>query len=77
MACNLLNPDVTSTNAIDERIKSWKYYNEDKIIETSYRVGTTKEMCWNALQAVSSQDGERSYNQQILKRFEEYIKRND
>jgi glutamate formiminotransferase len=75
VACNLLNPNVTSTNSIDERIKSWKYFGENWI-EASYRVGTTKEMCWNALKVVSTQDGEISYNQRVMKRFEEYIKQN-
>jgi glutamate formiminotransferase len=68
VACNLLNPTLTSAQDIVDRIQSWQYVDQN-LVETCYRVGTTAEMCWDALESTQTPDGEQRYNEQVLNRF--------
>jgi glutamate formiminotransferase len=76
VACNLLNPEVTSTADIQERLKSWEHAREGWI-ETSYRVGTTAEMCWKAWREVHTSDGEETHNRSVMERFETYFQQQE
>jgi len=79
VACNLLDPTVTSSKDIENRMRLWEKQqqrqNEDTeeslgLIETAYRVGTTTDMCLEALREVSTEDGEIAHNNLVLKRLE-------
>ena len=78
VACNLLDPTVTSSKDIENRMRFWEKQqrqNEDTeeslgLIETAYRVGTTTDICLEALREVSTEDGEIAHNHMVLKRLE-------
>lgn len=81
VACNLLDPTVTSTHDIVERIQSWAPKNNDyatndfsnNVVEIAYRVGTTAEMCIDAMEASRTPDGEEEHNRQVMRRFQNFI----
>lgn len=74
IACNLLHPSVTSAKDIEDRAKDWEQQQNDGgalgLMDTAYRVGTTTDMCLEALQEVSTAQGEFAHNQQVLERLE-------
>ena len=74
VACNLLNPSVTSAGDIEDRAKAWEQQQEggnaSGLIDTAYRVGTTNDMCLEALRDVSSADGEMAHNRRVYERLE-------
>ena len=85
-ACNLLNPDVTSSNDIDMKIKEWIHKHKSQKetgacetdydpIEIAYRVGTTASQCLDVLQQTSSTSPNylEEYNSRILDRFRKYL----
>lgn len=80
VACNLLNPTVTSTKDIDVRVQTWIMANHDvkdasiAMVQSSYRVGTTVDMCLSALYETSTPEGEQEYNQRIRNALEGYLK---
>jgi len=74
VACNLLDPSVTSAEDIEQRMRMWENQQEllqDQrylgLVDTSYRVGTTSEMCLNALREVETVANEKAYNQATKK----------
>jgi len=80
VACNLLDPSVTSAEDIEQRMRMWENQQEllqDQrylgLVDTSYRVGTTSEMCLNALREVETVANEKAYNQATKKRLEKYL----
>jgi hypothetical protein len=83
VACNLLNPNVSSTHDIDGRVKMWEDFCKEEqhqeqeqhpvLVEKSYRVGTTVEMCLHALEQASTKDTENHHNQQVVRRLHEYL----
>jgi hypothetical protein len=88
VACNLLNPAVTSTNDIDARVQTWVDNNNNNnrddggasnscssaTVLSSYRVGTTKDMCLKALHETSTSKGEEEYNRRIRDALVGYLK---
>jgi glutamate formiminotransferase len=72
VACNLLNPTVTSAHDVQERVKSWEYFDQG-LVEMAYRVGTTPNMCLEALQAVNKHQGGEIFNQKVMERFQGFI----
>ena len=77
VACNLLDPSVTSSRDIEDRTNHWEqqqnYRGGDSssgLIESAYRVGTTTEMCLKALRDVSTAEGEMAHNRQVLERLQ-------
>ncbi len=76
VACNLLDPSVTSSGDIEERIKTWEQEqqlggdNASELVETAYRVGTTTDMCLAALRDVSTKEGETTHNKRVFERFQ-------
>ena len=80
VACNLLDPSVTSVKDIDERVREWKGRQMEQheehasgLVETAYRVGTTTEMCLEALREVLTKEGERAHNKHVMERFYDYF----
>ncbi len=81
VACNLLDPTVTSTNDIVERIQSWAPSNDtystndisNNVVEIAYRVGTTAEMCIDAMNATRTCVGEEEHNRLVRRRFQNFI----
>ena len=83
VACNLLDPSVTSARDIENRMRDWQEEQLQQVhrqqqdgissalVETAYRVGTTTDMCLQALREVSTEKGEMAHNQQVFKRFQE------
>lgn len=71
-AGNLLNPDVTSLEDIDTKVKEWTKIHGD-VVKTGYRVGTTAVQCMDALDQVAMSLGETDYNTQTRNRFESYF----
>mmetsp|Transcript_27566 Transcript_27566/g.75212 ORF Transcript_27566/g.75212 Transcript_27566/m.75212 type:complete len:364 (-) Transcript_27566:98-1189(-) len=77
VACNLLDPTVTSSNDIEKRMRIWEKGQEIEdvvgsydLIETAYRVGTTEGMCLDALHKATTDYGERAHNDIVRKRLE-------
>mmetsp|Transcript_34783 Transcript_34783/g.84063 ORF Transcript_34783/g.84063 Transcript_34783/m.84063 type:complete len:300 (+) Transcript_34783:533-1432(+) len=101
VACNLLNPNVSSTRDIDERVGMWEkeivrkeksnvgsnhkiisssHGDEESLsslIEKSYRVGTTIEMCRHALEQTKSKDTEEKYNNKVFNKLKGYLAGNE
>jgi glutamate formiminotransferase len=76
VACNLLNPKVTSAQTIDERVNDFMKMEKSPSlnIETSYRVGTTEQQCLRALEDIESNKGNvKKYNADVLKQFQSYF----
>ena len=76
VACNLLDPSVTSSGDIAERMKMWEQEQRrdgghaSEFVETAYRVGTTTDMCLTALRDVSTEEGETTHNKRVFERFQ-------
>lgn len=76
VACNLLDPSVTSSGDIEERMKIWEQEQQrdgghaSGLVETAYRVGTTTDMCLTALRDVSTEEGETTHNERVFERFQ-------
>jgi glutamate formiminotransferase len=81
VACNLLDPSVTAATDIIERVQSWAPNHiadtpndiSNNAVEIAYRVGTTAEMCIDAIKATMTRDGEEEYNRQVMHRFKHFI----
>mmetsp|Transcript_33626 Transcript_33626/g.34127 ORF Transcript_33626/g.34127 Transcript_33626/m.34127 type:complete len:365 (-) Transcript_33626:693-1787(-) len=85
VACNLLDPSVTSAEDIEQRIRMWENQQEllqnqkpqdhsySGLVDISYRVGTTSDMCLNALREVETVASEKAYNQATRKRLEKNL----
>jgi glutamate formiminotransferase len=83
VACNLLDPCATSAEDIEQRMRIWekqqKLVQPQKqkctlgLVEKSYRVGTTSELCLNALREVETMERENVYNKAIKKGLETYL----
>ena len=78
VACNLLDPSVTSARDVEERMKIWEQQQQEEdasggLVDTAYRVGTTVEMCLAALREVSTEEGEIAHNKRVFNRLEEYF----
>ncbi len=74
VACNVLNPTVTSTNDIDQRVQTWiTNTNNHNLVRRSYRVGTTVDMCWKALQETNTVTGEQAYNKKVRSAMEAFL----
>lgn len=77
VACNLLDPIVTSATDIDARIHEWtesRKANGQEYVETkAYRVGTTIEMCEKALDETSTPTREDAHNKRVLDRLRYYL----
>ncbi|KAL3936859.1 MAG: hypothetical protein SGBAC_007908 [Bacillariaceae sp.] len=55
VACNLLNPSVTSSKEVDAKVaqffwKEQKNLNAEEYMEVAYRVGTTEQQCLQVLE---------------------------
>ena len=74
VACNLLHPSATSVKDIEDRAKDWEQQQNNGdglgLVDTAYRVGTTTDLCLEALQDVSTAQGELAHNQRVLERLE-------
>eukprot|EP00531_Pseudo-nitzschia_arenysensis_P015428 CAMPEP_0116131152 /NCGR_PEP_ID=MMETSP0329-20121206/8854_1 /TAXON_ID=697910 /ORGANISM="Pseudo-nitzschia arenysensis, Strain B593" /LENGTH=353 /DNA_ID=CAMNT_0003625565 /DNA_START=177 /DNA_END=1234 /DNA_ORIENTATION=+ len=80
VACNLLDPSVTSSGDIEDRMNSWEEEQRrqegsetSNLVETAYRVGTTTDMCLRALQEVSTKEGELTHNKRVFERLQGYF----
>lgn len=82
VACNLLDPAASSSKDIDERLRIWEEEQQQQrggddaketLIETAYRVGTTTDMCLEALREVSTEEGETAHNKIVFQRLEDYF----
>ena len=76
IACNLLDPLVTPARKVEERMKEWECNQIQKhkeyasgLVQTTYRVGTTNDMCLESLQELFIEGGERAHNRQVLERL--------
>merc|ERR1712224_474138 len=61
VACNLMDPSVTSARDIEERMNNWEQQQQDApdgLVDIAYRVGTTADMCLLALGEVSTEKDE-------------------
>jgi hypothetical protein len=72
VACNLLNPKQTSSDDIEAKVQAWEHHHD--LVEKGYRVGTTVDMCLQALEQMSTPESEVEYNRQVRKRLEGYLK---
>jgi len=71
VACNLLNPDVTSMDDIQNLVAQKQNENNFDMVESIYRVGTTVDQC---MQVLSQNTNDRQkHNEFILKQFEGYF----
>mmetsp|Transcript_213 Transcript_213/g.540 ORF Transcript_213/g.540 Transcript_213/m.540 type:complete len:408 (-) Transcript_213:167-1390(-) len=82
VACNLLDPSLTSARDVEERMKDWEQQQRQHqrhhdasggLVDTAYRVGTTVDMCMTALREVSTEEGEIAHNEKVFNRLEEYF----
>ena len=79
VACNLLDPFTTSSGDVDERIRDWEKQQQQQqdnkdssaLVETAYRVGTSTDMCLEALRKVSTKEGEMAYNKEVFGRLDD------
>jgi hypothetical protein len=71
-ACNLLNPKQTSSDDIEAKVQAWEHHHD--LVEKGYQVGTTVDMCLQALEQTNTPEGEVEYNRQVRKRLEGYLK---
>jgi glutamate formiminotransferase len=73
VACNLLNPKVTSSKAVDDRVL--KFFSQNKSdsrswVEASYLVGTTEEQCLRVLeQTNNNSSAQEEIDQRVLRQF--------
>lgn len=77
IACNLLDPVITSTEDIDRRVEEWR--RQDKRLPNiirSYRVGTTAQMCHDALEATATNQGMTMHNAKILQNLGKFLEEN-
>ena len=88
VACNLLDPSVTSAEDIEQRMRLWEKQHQKllqnqkqppheqdqkyipELVDKSYRVGTTSDLCLNALREVDTMEREKAYNKAIKKGLE-------
>ena len=79
IACNLLQPDVGSAEAIMERTQEWAqkqlqslpHQCMEDLVETGYRVGTTSEQC---LRVLSLSSGElQEHDDHVVARLKEFL----
>jgi len=76
VACNLLDPSVTSVRDVEKRMKDWERQQQSApggLVDTAYRVGTTADMCLTAMIDVSTEEGEIAHNKQVQEYFSEAI----
>jgi glutamate formiminotransferase len=80
VACNLLDPTVTSARDVEERMRDWEREQSNGdgdaalgLVETAYRVGTTTDMCLDALRAGSTENGETVLNKDVFERLKGYF----
>lgn len=71
VACNLLDPSVTSTQDIDERVRTWCHPAAKDTKIRGYRVGTTAQQCLEALERVSqNEEAAVAHDDQVRQRLE-------
>jgi len=73
VACNLLNPQVTSSADIDERVAQfWKEHNlnQTEHLDIAYRVGATEEQCVQVLKQSQSKDQAEQHKEMVHQRFQ-------
>lgn len=86
VACNLLRPSVTSARDIEDHVQGWEpnatgksnlppadAIGDSNLVECAYRVGTTTEMCIDALDATQELEGEEAHNLLVMRRFQDFI----
>ena len=84
VACNLLRPDLTSTERVQQEVDKWEQEQQQQqqqtsfpmhsLVEKGYRVGTTAEQCIQALSLCSCEHHHREqYDQSVLDNFRNYI----
>lgn len=82
IACNLLRPDVGSSDAIDACVETWaqdflkvlpSYQDQSDLVETAYRVGTTAEQCLEALSKSESLELISIHDEAVTERFKGYL----
>jgi hypothetical protein len=86
VACNLLDPTVTSTIDIDQQVQAWLDATSNNseasteqqqgrlpTIVRSYRVGTTVEQCLEALENTQTRKGEAEHNQRVRAGLESFF----
>jgi hypothetical protein len=93
VACNLLDPSVTSAEDIEQRMRLWEKQHQKLLqnqqqppheqeqeqkfipglVDKSYRVGTTSNLCLNALREVDTMEREKAYNKAIKKGLGTYL----
>jgi glutamate formiminotransferase len=67
VACNLLQPKVTSSKAIDDRVLK---FDSQSWVEASYLVGTTEEQCLRVLeQTKNKSSAQEEIDQRVLRQF--------
>lgn len=71
VACNLVNPIVTNTNDVQERVR--QYLEVEPFLETCYRVGTTEEQCLNALEETQTDVEKEKYNRRVQEQLKGYL----
>lgn len=88
VACNLLQPHIGSTHAIENKVKEWaakvihqapeKGRSVEDLVETAYRVGTTEAQCVETLSSALDPYNEilKEHDNQILNRFKTYLATN-
>ena len=87
VACNLLQPQIGSSEAIRKKVEEWAASielpeelaigtNLEYLVETSYRVGTTADQCLNTLAFVTESDNTSSlneHNQMVVERLKDNL----
>ena len=79
IACNLLQPDVGSAEAIMERTQDWAqkqlqsspFQHMEDLVEIGYRVGTTSEQCLRVLSL--SSEGLEEHDNHVVARLKGFL----
>jgi glutamate formiminotransferase len=83
IACNLLQPDIGSVEAIKTKLDLWEEQNlmqvlirgehKTHLVETSYRVGTTAEHCLDVLSKSESSKEMALHDEQVIAKLLEFL----
>ena len=80
-ACNLLQPNVGSAEAIEERAHEWartkldslSLNSVDELVGTMYRVGTTCRMCQQVMDLCDDRDGNNTESTERMKQHDKAV----
>ena len=81
VACNLLRPDVGSSEALEARLNQWATEkikelaldSKHDLVERAYRVGTTVDQCIEAISLSGSVQSATEYDDAVMERLRGYL----